>query len=479
MKRESAVLLSLSLAFCSPAAMALSVFDVIELTRNGYDESEVERLIEVTNARFMIDMDGLLALGEANVPDEVISLMLERAAVPLEEPSEADQLITLLEAGFSEETIMQFVRHRNVCEPLADEDAHRLGQAGFSNAFLREFGDQVEDCREERESIALVEPVAEEVYEEAPARVTRVYRTDDTVYPASYPVRYPTTTYYPPRYYGIYDSYYYHNRITRVYPIVVYRDYSGHKHRQRYAGQRHGKHGKAGHRGRDHDRRRNDGDGRRADRRGDRREGDRDRRRKRDSEGRPRRSHSRTDPNPQLLVGTTPRDTASPPVSPPDRVRRNTGRRLEVPASTKPFVRSKRSSEHTVRPRSPGLPRDVSRRVERPVAQPTAPSRALPTVRPPVGQRPSAPRFRPPQRAPSVAPPPRTRSVTPPPRTAPVAQPPRSLRVTTPPRAPRVKTPPRTAPVATPPPVMNKPRLPHHIPETVRKRIEKVQTHDK
>ncbi len=457
MKRESAILLSLSLAFCGPTAMALSVFDVIELTRNGYDESEVERLIEVTNARFMIDMDGLLALGEANVPDEVVSLMLERAAAPLEEPSEADQLITLLEAGFSEETIMQFVRHRNVCEPLADEDAHRLGQAGFSNAFLREFRDQVEACREERESIALVEPVSEEVYEEAPARVTRVYRTGDTVHPSSYPARYPTTTYYPPRHYGIYDSYYYHNRITRVYPIVVYRDYSGHKHRQRYSGHRYGKQGKVAHRGRDHDRRRHDGDGRRADRRGDRREGDRDRRRRRGSEGGPRRPHPRTDPNPQLLVGTTPRDT----VSPPDKVRRSTERRLEVPASTKPFVRSKRSSEGAARPRSPGLPRDVSRRAERPVAQPTAPSRAMPTVRPPVAQRPSEPRFRPPQRRPSVTPPPRT------------------PRVATPPRAPRVATPPRTAPVATPPPVVNQPRLPRHIPETVRKRIEKVETHDK
>ena len=335
MNRLSACLLSLSLAWCSPVAMALSVFDVIELTRDGYDEPEIERLIEVTNARFVIDVDGLLALGEANVADEIITLMLDRGGVPAEEPSEADQLIRLRDAGFSEETILQFVRHKNVCEPLADEDARRLGQAGFSGAFMQDFRDQVEVCREERETLALVEPVPEEAYEEAPTEVTRVYRTDGTVYPATYPVRrYPTTTYYPPRYYGIYDSYYYHDRITRVYPIVVYRDYSGHKHRRGKSGDRHGK---AGHRARDRDRRRHDQDRRRSDRRGDRQRGDRDRGRRSDSDGGPRRPHPRNDPNPRLLVSEKP---ATSPISVPDDVRRRIERRQKDPRPTQPFVRT-------------------------------------------------------------------------------------------------------------------------------------------
>ena len=466
MNRLSACLLSLSLAWCSPAAMALSVFDVIELTRNGYDETEIERLIEVTNARFVVDVDGLLALGEANVADDVIALMLDRGGVPAEEPSEVDQFITLREAGFSEETILQFVRHKNVCEPLADEDARRLGQAGFSNAFMRHFRDQVENCREERETLVLVEPVPEEAYEEAP-EVTRVYRTDGTVYPATYPVRrYPTTTYYPPRYYGIYDSYYYHNRITRVYPIVVYRDYSGHKHRRGKSGDRHGK---AGHRARDHDRRRHDQDRRRSDRRGDRQRGDRDRGRGRDSDGGPRRPHPRSDPNPRLLVSEKP---ATSPIGVPEDVRRRIERRQKDPGSTQPFVRTGspkgspkgsprppvvrpetarrpiggerrrpvERSDRSVRPRSPGLPSDVRRRIERPADAPKPPIRMTPPVRPgvsaPVGRKPPEPRFRPPPRAPAVAP-----------------------------------SPP-------PPPVVRQPRTPPSVPATARQWIEKVETVD-
>ena len=489
MNRGTTFLLSLSLAWCSPAAMALSVFDVIELTRNGYDQTEIERLIEVTNARFVIDVDGLLALGEAKVADEIIALMLDRGGMPAEEPSEADQLIALRDAGFSEETILQFVRHKNVCEPLADEDARRLGQAGFSNAFMRDFRDQVEDCREEREAVALIEPVPEEAYEEAPSQVTRVYRTDETVYPATYPVRYPTTTYYPSRYYGIYDSYYYHDRVARVYPIVVYRDYRGHSRRHGKAGhrardhdrRRHSqdrrrgdrdysghsrRHGKAGHGARDHDRRKHDGDRRRSDRRGDGQRGDR---RRSDSDGAPSRPQPRNDPNPRLLVSEKPANQGSPATSPidlPEDVRRRIERWQQDPGSSQPFVRTglpkgspkglpKRSagtvrrhvggerrraaerSDRSVRPRSPGLPSDVRRRVERRAAERTAPPWATPPVRPgvsaPVAPKPSEPRFRPP---------------------------------------------PRTPPV-TPPPAVKQPRIPPSAPKAAREWIDKVETVDK
>ena len=462
MKRGFAVLLGLSLAWCSPAAMALSVFDVIELTRNGYDETEIERLIEVTNARFVVDVDSLLALGEADVADEIITLMLERGGVPQEDPSEADQLVMLREAGFSEETILQFVRHRNVCDPLADEEEHRLGQAGFSNTFMREFRDQVEDCRKERESIALVEPVQEVVYDEAPAPATRVYRTDRTVYPSSYPVRYPRTTYYapryyPPRYYGIYDSYYYHDRITRVYPVIVYRDYSGHRHRQHKAGHRHGKHGKASHRGRDHDRRRHDGDGRRADRRGDRQKGDRDRRRRRDSEGGPRRSHPPTDATRQVLVGTTPPNSVIPPVGSPDKVRRAVRERMQDPVSTRPFVPSPRRTERSSRPRFQGAPSDMRRRIERPEREPNAPAWTAPRPR---ASTPVAP----PRPEPRYRPVPRTQPVTPPPRT------PRATAPQTRPATPL----PRRQPAVSPPPVTRELRTPRK-----ERRVEQVETHKK
>ena len=454
MNRGFACLLSLSLAFCGPSAMALSVFDVIELTRNGYDEREIERLIEVTSARFVIDVDSLLALGEANVADDIIALMLERGAEPAEELSEADQLIALREADFSEETIMQFVRHQNFCEPLADEDEHRLGRAGFSSAFLRNFDAQVEDCREDRELVALIEPLPEGAYEEAPAQVTRVYQTNTTAYPST--VRYPTTTYYPSYHYGIYDSYYYHDRITRVYPIVVYRDYSGHKHR-RYGGHRYGKaghshtrvghrhgradnrHGRPGHGGRDQDRRGRDGDGRRGDGRRDRDRGDAPRRK--DSDVRPRRPHPRSDPNPTLLADKKPTNSVIPPTGRPDKVRPGVQRRVADPVSTKPFVPSVKRSDRSARQRSPS---DVGRRVERPKTAPTAPvwTTPRPSVSAPIRARTSEPRYRPP---------PRTQPIPRPSRIPSVASPPRTPRVAPPPRTPQVAPAPRPQPIVRPP----------------------------
>ena len=466
MNRVGTWLASLSLAWCGPAAMALSVFDVIELTRNGYDEAEIERLIEVTNARFFIDVDSLLALGEADVADEIITLMLARGAEPPEELSEADQLIALREADFSEETIMQFVRHQNFCEPLADEDEHRLGQAGFSSAFLRNFDAQVEDCREDREAVALIEPLPEDAYEESPAQVTRVYQTNTTVYPST--VRYPRTTYYPPRYYGIYDSYYYHDRFTRVYPIVVYRDYSGHKYR-RYGGHRYGKaghshirvghrhgradnrHGRPGHGGRDQDRRRRDGDGRRGDRREDRDRGDGPRRK--DSDVRPRRPHPRSDPNPTLLVDKKPTNSVIPPVRRPDRVHRGVQRRVADPVSTKPFVPSVKRSDRSVRQRPQRSPSDVRHRVERPKPEPKAPvwTTSRPGVSAPIRTRASEPRYRPPQRTQPSTRPSRIPSVASPPRTPRVAPAPRTPRVAPPPRRPQVAPAPRPQPVVRPP----------------------------
>ena len=462
MNRLGAWLASLSLVWCGPTAMALSVFDVIELTRNGYDEAEIERLIEVTSARFVIDVDSLLALGEADVADEIITLMLERGAEPPEELSEVDQLIALREAGFPEETIMLFVRHKNFCEPLADEAEHRLGQAGFSSAFLRNFDAQVEDCREDREAVALIEPLPEEVYEEAPAQVTRVYQTNTTVYPST--VRYPRTTYYPPRYYGIYDSYYYHDRITRVYPIVVYRDYSGHKHR-RYGGHRYGKaghshtrvghrhgradnrHGRPGHGGRDQDGRRRDGDGRRGDRREDRDRGDGPRRK--DSDVRPRRPHPRSDPNPTLLAGEKPTNPVIPPAGRPDRARRGVQsrgvqRRVADPVSAKPFVPSVKRSDRSERQRPQRSASDVRHRVERPRPEPKAPAWTTPRpgISAPVRTRMSEPGYRPPQRAQ-----PSTRPL----RVPSVASPSRTPRVAPPPRPPRVAPAPRPQPVVTPP----------------------------
>ena len=449
MRQIGSWLVGLSLTWLGPAAMALSVFDVIELTRNGYDEAEIERLIEVTNARFVIDVDSLLALGEANVEEKIITLMLERGAQPAQERSQVDQLIALREAGFSEETILLFVGHRNLCEPLADDDARRLGHAGFGSAFMRQFGEQVEDCREQRETLALIEPLPEEAYVETPAEVTRVYQTDQTVYPTT--VRtYPTTTYYPPRYYGIYDSYYYHDRITRLYPVVVYRDYSGHKHRHRKAGQRHGK---ATHRARDNDRRRHDGDRGRAERgddrrdrrRGDRREdrdrGDRDRPRRRDSDVGPRRPQPRSDPNPRLLVDSTPTDAVIPSVRTPERVRRGVERRTQDNVSTKPFVPSVQRSDRAVRTRSPGLPSDTRRRVERPEPKPNTSVWTTPR-----------PRVFVPNRRNSVAP-----RYRPPPRTQPPLRPPQTTSVVAQPRTPRVASPAVTRPVAPQPPSVPEP----------------------
>ena len=477
MNRVSAWLASLSLAWCGPAAMALSVFDVIEMTRNGYDEAAIERLIEVTNARFVVDVDSLLALGEADVADEIIALMLERGAEPPAQLSAADQLIALGEAGFSEETIMRFARHNHFCEPLADADERRLGQAGFSSAFVRNFDAQAKDCREDREAVALIEPLPEDAYREAPAPVTRVYQTNTTVYPST--ARYPRTTNYAPYHYGIHDSYYYHDRFTRVYPIIVYRDYSGHKYR-RYGGHRYGKsgyshirvgprhggadtrHGRRGHGERDQDRRRRSGDGWRSDSREDRDRSDAPRRKA--SDVRPRRPHPRSDSNPARLVSDKPTNSVIPPAGQQDNMRRGVPSRLADPVSTKPtkpLVRAVKRTDRSARQRPQKSPSDMRRRVERPAPAPKAP--AWTTFRPglsaPVRARTSEPGDRPPQRmqpplrpsrVPSVASPPRTPRVAPPSRPPRAAPAPRSQQVVRPSRPQQVVTPQRSQQVVRP-----------------------------
>ena len=218
-RRAACAALALLVGFSQTTA-AVSLFDVIEMTKNGYSDIEITKLMAVTGARFEIDALGLMTLTDAGVEESVISRMLDDGGVPPNQISEiaADQMVTLRESGFSEEMILKFVKHRNVCIPLPDDGVRRLQQAGFSPSFMLGFSEAVEACRATRVARAPIEPLPEGSYS------TRLEPLPD----GSYSTR--ALEIYP-RPHPFYDSYYYGHA---VYPVYIYVD-----HRKRRRGGRH------------------------------------------------------------------------------------------------------------------------------------------------------------------------------------------------------------------------------------------------
>ena len=89
MVRRLALLLVAILGFVSPAE-ALTVRDILELSRAGLGEEVLLALIDVDRGIYAIDTKTLKALKEAGVPDSVIVAMVrsgrERPADPLPPP---------------------------------------------------------------------------------------------------------------------------------------------------------------------------------------------------------------------------------------------------------------------------------------------------------------------------------------------------------------------------------------------------------
>ena len=240
-------------AACAPSASALSLFDVIQMTQGGYEEEEIVRLIDVTGARFELDAAGLKALRAAEVPLAIIHRLLDDGGVAPDAYSTADAaaLSMLLEAGFGEATILKFVRHRQVCEPLDEDAAAQLEDAGFTATFFDGFGELVRTCQADRLARVPVEPaLPPSAYAEQSApQHHEPAQTAHTVIIREAPHW---------RDYHWRDHYYdrlHYRRYPAWYPVYIYRDHRArdrHRHDRRHRWDRDRRH-----RG-DRDRRRRD-----------------------------------------------------------------------------------------------------------------------------------------------------------------------------------------------------------------------------
>jgi len=68
---------------CVPLAWAVSIYDVIELSRKGYSDEEIVNVIETTRSVFQLDAEDIPRLKNLGVSEAVIRKMLE--AVPVEQ----------------------------------------------------------------------------------------------------------------------------------------------------------------------------------------------------------------------------------------------------------------------------------------------------------------------------------------------------------------------------------------------------------
>ena len=166
-------LVSLVLGLClSQSVAALSLYDIIELSRNGYGEDEIARLIAVTETRFDLDVDSLRTLTAAGVSEPVIREMLQagdhllsggqRVRSVSEVRTNAhdrsdgvlanttiNDVLQLYSAGLSEVTLLSFVRHRNECVPFSVDHLLQMAEAGMSEVFVSAMDSLVDDCRDE------------------------------------------------------------------------------------------------------------------------------------------------------------------------------------------------------------------------------------------------------------------------------------------------------------------------------------------
>ncbi len=67
------------IAFSAPPAFALSVFDAIQLSKQGYSDQAIIDLIEATDSAFDLEAEDLPKLKQLGVSEPVIRAMLERA----------------------------------------------------------------------------------------------------------------------------------------------------------------------------------------------------------------------------------------------------------------------------------------------------------------------------------------------------------------------------------------------------------------
>ncbi len=216
-QRKSLRLVAVVLGLClCESVAALSLYDIIELSRSGYGEEEITSLIAVTGARFELDVDSLSTLKAAGVSEPVIRELLQagdhlpsgdlftnltsaartdasdRRDGALAETT-VDDILQLYRAGLSEATILSFVRRRDECIPFSIDHLLHMAEAGLSQDFVSDLGSLMAGCRDQE-------------------------RLADAQLNFYVPSSRARRTYLP----GIYDDFYYR---ARPYPYAIYRDH--------------------------------------------------------------------------------------------------------------------------------------------------------------------------------------------------------------------------------------------------------------
>jgi hypothetical protein len=131
------------------AASALSVYDVIMMSRNGYEAGTIIRLINDTGSAFALEAMDAVRLKDAGVSDEVVAAMF--AAVPaaagdanteggtaMDTPTPAtlSDLLLLAEGRISENVIIAFLDSRGISFKPDTAAVKRLRDAGLGENAL-------------------------------------------------------------------------------------------------------------------------------------------------------------------------------------------------------------------------------------------------------------------------------------------------------------------------------------------------------
>jgi hypothetical protein len=166
--------LLLLLALFPVSLSAISVFDVIRLSQQKYSDSEIVRIIQATDSRFVLGADDTTRLKKEGVTEVVIREMLSRPArekadapaarpsakparppaavkgskteastetrVPSPDPASIlDEIVRLTKSGLSEETVLAYAKARRGDLPsvISADRLRRLRESGVSEAVVR------------------------------------------------------------------------------------------------------------------------------------------------------------------------------------------------------------------------------------------------------------------------------------------------------------------------------------------------------
>lgn len=83
-------LMPLVLVLVAPMAYAVSLYDIIQLSKKGYRDKQIIAIIDTTDSRFQVDADTVVTLKQEGVSEDVIQAILARSDGPPPKSSEAN-----------------------------------------------------------------------------------------------------------------------------------------------------------------------------------------------------------------------------------------------------------------------------------------------------------------------------------------------------------------------------------------------------